>query len=151
MEDLSTQHLHQQQMSGPQVSCGFFWKKPPQTHNPDAFSPKAHRHSTPKNLLVGRRYGILSLVLALLFSGGSEAVRFTEDISSHCPSAAPTKCKWYGGLMGADGCIYGIPNCANSVSWLSNERACFAALGCMRFVLSSSLFLIIYSAQMLYV
>ena len=62
----------------------------------------------------------------------------------------PAKCKWYGGLMGADGCIYGIPNCANSVSWLSNERARFAAVGCMRFVLSSSLLLIIYSSKMLY-
>ncbi|CAK9117263.1 unnamed protein product [Durusdinium trenchii] len=25
------------------------------------------------------------------------------------------RCKWYGGLLGCDGCIYGIPNCAPSV------------------------------------
>ena len=25
------------------------------------------------------------------------------------------ECKWYGGLLGLDGCAYGIPNCAESV------------------------------------
>ena len=48
------------------------------SRNPDAFSSKAHRHSTPKKPSSWETIRHPFFVLALLVSGGGEAVRFRE-------------------------------------------------------------------------
>ena len=46
------------------------------------------------------------------------------------PGASPTgKHKWYGGLLGGDGCIYGIPQCAVSVIKIDPKNQQVSTIG----------------------